>query len=85
MYCIPLSIAGIVFGIQQLREINRSYGYDYVVYISSLCFFSIAILVFPPFMIWWWRFTFRRFKTMRIDAKKRWKQLHEEDYINRCL
>jgi hypothetical protein len=78
MYSIPLSITGIIFGIQQLREINRPYGYDFVVYVSSLTFFSIGILVFPPFIVWWWRFTVRRFKTMRIDAKKRFNQLNDE-------
>jgi len=47
--------------IQQLQEITQPYGYDFVVYISSLIFFSIAILIFPPFMIWWWKFIFIRF------------------------
>jgi hypothetical protein len=41
------------FAIQQLQEVTQPYGYDFVVYISSLIFFSIAILIFPPFMIWW--------------------------------
>ncbi|UJR24748.1 hypothetical protein I4U23_006122 [Adineta vaga] len=82
MYCIPLSITGIIFGIQQLREIQRPFGYDFIVYVSSLCFFTTAILVFPPFMYWWWKFTYKRFKMMRIDAKKR---LLDNDYTNYCL
>jgi hypothetical protein len=71
MYCIPLSITGIIFAIKELQEITPSYNYDFIVYISSLTFFTIAILVFPPFMIWWWKFTFVRFKNMKIDAIKR--------------
>jgi hypothetical protein len=71
MYCIPLSITGIIFAIQQLREISSPHGYDFIVYISSFTFFSIAIIVFPPFIIWWWKFTVIRFANMRMDAKKR--------------
>jgi hypothetical protein len=82
MYCIPLSITGIVFAIKQLREIVPPYGYDFVVYVSSLIFFSIAILAFPPFMIWWWKFTFKTFKMMRIDAKKR---MNDEDAMHPSL
>jgi hypothetical protein len=78
MYSIPLSITGVIFAIQQLREINKPYGYDFVVYVSSLTFFSIGILVFPPFIIWWWRFTVKRFRNMRIDAKKRFNPLNDE-------
>ncbi|CAF3026055.1 unnamed protein product [Rotaria socialis] len=85
MYCIPLSITGVVFAIQQLRETSPAYSYDFIVYVSSLTFFSIAILVFPPFMLWWWRFTFQRFKTMRIDAETRLSQSNEEDQMQYCL
>jgi hypothetical protein len=85
MYCVPLSITGILFAIQELNEINQLYGYDYFVYVSSLIFFSIAILVFPPFMIWWWKFTFQRFQTMRIDAKKRLIQINEDNHMQQCL
>lgn len=85
MYCIPLSITGIIFAIQQLREINPPYGYDFIVYVSSLTFFSIAVLIFPPFMIWWWKFTFKRFKTMRINAKKQLKQSNEDDRLHYYL
>ncbi|CAF3322891.1 unnamed protein product [Rotaria sp. Silwood2] len=85
MYCIPLSITGVFFSIQQLKEITPPYGYDFVVYVSSLTFFSIAIIIFPPFMIWWWRFTYQRFKNMRIDAKKRLKQINEQDSAHYSL
>lgn len=71
MYCIPLSITGIVFAAQELMEMKPSCSYDFVVYVSSLTFFSIAILVFPPFMIWWWKFTFVRFRNMRKEAIER--------------
>jgi hypothetical protein len=82
MYCIPLSMTGIVFAFQHLREMKPSFQYDFVVYVSSFAFFSIAIIVFPPFMIWWWKFTFQRFKIMRIEAKKRF---NEEDNTARCV
>lgn len=78
MYCIPLSITGIIFAIQELKEMTPSYNYDFIVYISSLTFFSIAILVFPPFMVWWWKFTFVRFKNMRMDAIKRFNYEQSE-------
>jgi hypothetical protein len=81
MYCIPLSITGIVFAVQELREMEPSYDYDFIVYVSSLSFFSIAILVFPPFMVWWWKFTFVRFKNMRIEAIKRFNQEQLESQI----
>ncbi|CAF3552676.1 unnamed protein product [Rotaria sp. Silwood1] len=86
MYSIPLSITGIIFSIQQLRELNYPYyKYDFIVYISSFCFFSIAIIIFPPFMFWWWKFTFQRFKKMRIDAKRRLKQLNQQDSLHYFL
>ncbi len=83
MYCIPLSITGFIFAIQELNETKQYYGYDFIVYISSLTFFSIAILIFPPFMVWWWKFTFVRFKNMRIDAKKR--LINDEDSLHISL
>jgi len=83
MYCIPLSITGFIFAIQQLKEIEQYYGYDFIVYISSLTFFSISIIIFPPFMIWWWKFTFVRFKNMRIVAEKR--LINNEDSLHISL
>lgn len=85
MYCIPLSITGVIFATQQLQEMNPSYSYDFLVYASFLTFFSIAILIFPPFMVWWWKFTFQRFKKMRIEAKRRFQQSNEQDCVHRCL
>ena len=78
MYCIPLSITGILFAAQQLREMEPSYSYDFIVYVSSLTFFSIAILVFPPFMVWWWKFTFVRFRNMRKEAIERFYRKQNE-------
>ena len=85
MYSVPLSITGIFFAIQELREIVTASGYDYVVYLSSLVFFATAILVFPPFMVWWWKFTYQRFKKMRIEAKQRMKQFGDEESVHQCL
>lgn len=85
MYSIPLAITGTVFAIQELREISLPYGYDYVVYIGSLIFFLTAILVFPPFMVWWWKFTYRRFKKMRTQAKQRLHQSKQDDSIDLYL
>jgi hypothetical protein len=74
-------MTGIIFAFQHLQEMEASFQYDFVVYVSSLAFFSIAIIIFIPFMIWWWNFTFTRFKNMRIDAKKRLKEFNENENI----
>lgn len=84
MYSVPLSITGTVFAIRELREMPSSHGYDYYVYICSLVFFITAILVFPPFMLWWWTFTYRRFKMMRTQAKQRLQPAKQEDDTLNC-
>lgn len=84
MYSVPLSITGTIFAIQELREISSSTGYDYIVYICSLVFFITAIVVFPPFMIWWWKFTYQRFKRMRSEAKQRLQRFKQEDSLHLC-
>ncbi|CAF3912122.1 unnamed protein product, partial [Rotaria sp. Silwood1] len=44
MYSIPLSITGVVFAIQQFRELTPSYQYDFIVYLSSFIFVELTYI-----------------------------------------
>ncbi|CAF4751806.1 unnamed protein product [Rotaria sp. Silwood1] len=44
MYSIPLSMTGVVFAIQQFRELTPSYQYDFIVYLSSFIFVELTYI-----------------------------------------